>query len=142
MNQGKDTIVDEWNTVEVPPPPELKEFQVEPQVTALLILDIQNQNCNVERRPRCVASVPKIRKVLTKARAQGMSVIYSLTRTARPGDAMSARTGTHLFHRMRRPKKRAKRQCSAPVRRNRAAWGDNPDIIQLVAEEKGLELTG
>lgn len=122
MTQVKDTIIDQWNTVEVPPPPELKEVQVDPQVTALLILDIQNQNCTVERRPRCAASVPKIRKVLTKARAQGVSVVYSLTR-ARPGDAMWARTGTHLFHRMRRPKKPAKRQCSAHLRPEHGSFG-------------------
>jgi nicotinamidase-related amidase len=86
MMQGKDTIIDEWNTVKVPPPPELKEVQVDPKVTALLILDIQNQNCNVERRPRCVASVPKIRKLLTESRAKGVSVVYSLTRTASTSD--------------------------------------------------------
>ena len=84
--QGKDTIIDEWNTVKVPPPPELKQVHVAPKVTALLILDIQNQNCNVERRPRCVASVPKIKKLLTEARAKGMSVVYSLTRTGSISD--------------------------------------------------------
>ncbi len=84
--QGKDTIIDEWNTVQVPPPPELKGVQVDPQTTALLILDIQNQNCNVERRPRCVASVPRIKELLTEARAKGMSVVYSLTGTASTSD--------------------------------------------------------
>jgi nicotinamidase-related amidase len=47
-------------------------------VTALLILDIQKQNCNMERRPRCVASVPKIQGLLARTRAKGVSVIYSL----------------------------------------------------------------
>jgi nicotinamidase-related amidase len=86
--QGKDTIIDEWNTVKVPQPPELKGVHVDPKVTALLILDIQNQNCNVERRPRCVASVPKIKKLLTEARAKGMCVVYSLTRTASTSDVI------------------------------------------------------
>jgi nicotinamidase-related amidase len=86
--QGKNTIVDEWNTVKVPQPPELKGVHVDPKVTALLILDIQTQNCNVERRPRCVASVPKIRKLLTEARTKGMSVVYSLTRTASTSDVI------------------------------------------------------
>lgn len=86
MTQMKDTIIDQWNTVEVPPPPELKEVQVAPQVTALLILDIQNQNCTVERRPRCAASVPKIRELLIEARAKGISVVYSLTRTGSASD--------------------------------------------------------
>jgi nicotinamidase-related amidase len=87
--QGKNTIVDEWNTVKVPQPPELKGVHVDPKVTALLILDIQTQNCNVERRPRCVASVPKIKKLLTEARTKGMSVVYSLTRTASISDVIN-----------------------------------------------------
>ncbi|NIS62854.1 MAG: isochorismatase family protein [Proteobacteria bacterium] len=86
MARGKDTIVDEWDTVEVPPPPELKQVQVDPKVTALLILDIQSQNCNVERRPRCVGSVPKIKKLLTEARTKGLSVVYSLPRTGSISD--------------------------------------------------------
>lgn len=83
---AKDTIVDEWATVKIPPPPELKPVTVEPKVTALLILDIQNQNCNQENRPRCVASVPKIQSLLTEARSEGMPVIYSLTRSADESD--------------------------------------------------------
>lgn len=72
------TIVDEWDTVKAPPAPELKPVRIESKVTALLILDIQKQNCNLERRPRCVSSVPKIRGLLTQARAKGVPVIYSL----------------------------------------------------------------
>ena len=73
------TIIDEWTTVKVPPPPELKPVTVDPEVIALLILDIQNGNCNQRRRPRCVASVPKIRSLLAEARANSMPVVYSLT---------------------------------------------------------------
>lgn len=80
--QAGDTIVDEWATVKAPSAPELKPITVDPKVTALLILDIQNRNCNAKRRPRCVASVPKIHGLLTKARARGMPVIYSLTSRA------------------------------------------------------------
>ncbi len=76
------TIVDEWADVKVPPTPELKAVTVNPAVTALLILDIQNGNCNSERRPRCVDSIPKIQTLLTEARAKGMTVVYSLTRSA------------------------------------------------------------
>jgi nicotinamidase-related amidase len=80
------TIVDEWESVNAPPPPELKPVMVDPQSTALLILDIQNQNCNSERRPSCVASVPKIQSLLKKARDKGMTVIYSLTSRASEAD--------------------------------------------------------
>lgn len=80
------TIVDEWATVKVPPAPELKPVTIDPKTTALLILDILKQNCNPERRPRCVASVPKIQSLLTQARAKGVPVIYSLFRGATPAD--------------------------------------------------------
>lgn len=38
MMQGRGSIVDEWNIVEVPPPPGLKEVRVDPKVTALRII--------------------------------------------------------------------------------------------------------
>ena len=96
MSNPENTIVDEWATVKAPPPPDLKPVPVDPKVTALLILDIQNQNCSPERRPRCVASVPRIRSLLTKARNRGMLVIYSLTRNASEADIreeLSPQTG-------------------------------------------------
>lgn len=82
----KNTIIDEWPTVKAPPPPELKPVTVDPKVTALLILDIQKGNCNPQRRPRCVASITNIQKLLTQARAQGMAVVYSLTSSANAVD--------------------------------------------------------
>lgn len=86
MSRAGDTIVDEWNTVKAPPPPELEPVTVEPKKTALLILDIQSQNCNPERRPRCVASIPKIQGLLNQVRNRGMLVIYSHTRNASKAD--------------------------------------------------------
>ncbi len=85
-NMEKNTIVDEWATVEVPPPPELKSVTIDPEVTALLILDIQNQNCNKEKRPRCVASIAKIQSLLNNARGKGIVVVYSTTRGANVTD--------------------------------------------------------
>ncbi|MBI2115594.1 MAG: cysteine hydrolase [candidate division NC10 bacterium] len=70
------TIVDEWNLVKVPPAPELKRVTIVPKGSALLVLDIVKQTC--PPRPRCVASVPKIRGLLTQARGKGVAVIYSL----------------------------------------------------------------
>jgi nicotinamidase-related amidase len=86
VNSAGDTIIDEWNTVKAPPPPELEPVTVELKETALLVLDLQHQNCNPERRPRCVASIPKIQSLLTVARNRGMPVIYSLTRNASEAD--------------------------------------------------------
>jgi nicotinamidase-related amidase len=72
------TIIDEWNTVKVPPAPELKTVKIDPKVTALLMLDFNKQTCNAERRPRCIASIPKVQKLLTEARAKGVPVIHSV----------------------------------------------------------------
>jgi nicotinamidase-related amidase len=77
------TIIDEWNSVKVPPAPELKPVTIDPKVTALLLLDFDKQICNAEKRPRCFASIPKVQKLLTEARAKGVSVIH----TTRPGEA-------------------------------------------------------
>lgn len=82
MANNQRTIIDEWPEVKPPLPPELTPVEVNPATTALLILDIQNQNCNAERRPRCVASLPGLRKLLNEARSRGVPVIYSTTSRA------------------------------------------------------------
>ena len=73
------TIIDEWADVKAPKAPELKPVSVDPNVTALLVLDIEKLTCNSERRPRCIASVPKIKSLITEARAKGIPIVYSLT---------------------------------------------------------------
>jgi nicotinamidase-related amidase len=83
------TIVDEWATVQAPKPPELKPVKIDdPKTTAFLVLDIIKQGCNAERRPRCVASVPKIQAFLNQARSKGVAVIYSYTSTSTPADIL------------------------------------------------------
>jgi len=77
--QAKDTIIDEWGSVKAPAAPELKQVTVDPKFTAILVLDIQNNNCNAKRRPRCVESIPKIKGLLDKARSKEMAVLYSVT---------------------------------------------------------------
>ena len=81
-------IVNEWDMVVTPPPPETEAVSVDPATTALLVLDIQQQNCSIERRPRCVDTVPAIQALLTRARAAGMAVVYSLTRSASREDIL------------------------------------------------------
>ncbi len=80
------TIMDEWATVKAPPAPELTTVMIDPKATALLVLDIQPQTCNVERRPRCLASVRRIQALVTQARAKGVAVVYSLARSATAAD--------------------------------------------------------
>ncbi len=79
-------IIDQWQTVKTPPAPVLKPVTVEPKTTALLMLDFNKQTCNAERRPRCVTSIPDVKKLLTDARAKGLSVVYSLSAGATPAD--------------------------------------------------------
>jgi nicotinamidase-related amidase len=71
------TIIDEWSSIKAPPSPELKPVTIDPKTTALLVMDLVKQNCNNERRPRCVASIPKIEKLLAAARASGMMLVYT-----------------------------------------------------------------
>jgi nicotinamidase-related amidase len=80
------SIVDEWNSVKVPPVPELKPVTLDPGTTALLLLDFNKQVCNAERRPRCIASIPVVAKLLKEARSKGVKVIYSLSAGASVAD--------------------------------------------------------
>ena len=68
-------ILEDWSAVKPPPAPELKPVTLEGATTALLILDMMKMNCGA--RPRCVASVPKVRKLHDAARAAGAMVWYS-----------------------------------------------------------------
>jgi nicotinamidase-related amidase len=72
------TIVDEWNGVEVPPAPKLEAVKLDSGSSAILVLDILQQNCTAARRPRCAASVPRIRRLLEKGRAKRAMVAYSV----------------------------------------------------------------
>ena len=81
------TIIDEWASVKAPPPPALKPVTLEPKTTALLVIDLIKQLCNEQRRPRCVASIPKIQKLLAEAHAKGAyiltsSIVYKVTLTS------------------------------------------------------------
>ena len=71
-----DTIVDQWRTVPIPPPPELKTVKVDPKTTAFLVLDLISQICN---KPGCVAMLPRVAKFLEDARAHHMPVVFSET---------------------------------------------------------------
>jgi nicotinamidase-related amidase len=63
--------------VKLPPVPELKPVTVDPKTTALLVLDMMKGNCGA--RPRCLATLPNVKKLLEAARAHDMMVVYNLT---------------------------------------------------------------
>src|SRR5467141_2296875 len=69
-------ILDDWATVKLPPPPELKAATLEGSTTALLILDMMKANCGA--RPRCVATIPNVKRLHDAARTAGAMVWYSL----------------------------------------------------------------
>lgn len=75
---GPGTIVDEWAAVKAPPAPPLKTVTADPATTAFLVFDIVKQTCNMQGRPRCVASVPKIVTLVARALAANMLVVYTL----------------------------------------------------------------
>jgi nicotinamidase-related amidase len=70
----------------VPAPPALKPVTADPRTTALLMLDFMNQNCG--QRPRCLASIPAMKKLLEEARAKNVTVIYSLIANTTPADVI------------------------------------------------------
>jgi nicotinamidase-related amidase len=84
VHANNKTIIDLWDEVKAPSTVELKSVEIDPKETAFLILDIEQRTCNSERRPRCVASVSKIKKFLEKARSEDITVVYSLTSGGTP----------------------------------------------------------
>ena len=70
--------VDDWATIKAPPAPALKPVTLEPKTTALLVMDLIKQACNEQNRPRCIASLPRIAKLLSDAREKGVTVVYTI----------------------------------------------------------------
>jgi nicotinamidase-related amidase len=79
-------IVDEWASMKAPAAPELKSVTVDPKTTALLMLDFMNQNCG--KRPRCLDTIPAMKKLLADARANKVPVIYSIIANSTPEDVI------------------------------------------------------
>jgi nicotinamidase-related amidase len=70
------SIIEEWASVKAPPtPPPLKEVTVDPKTTALLMLDFVAPICG--HTPRCVATLPAVKKLLEGARRSGTMVVYT-----------------------------------------------------------------
>ena len=81
------SIVDEWSNVKAPPAPALKPVTVDAKTTALLMLDFLKPNCGV--RPRCIATIPAVKKLLAQARAAKVTVIYSFFGKATAADIVN-----------------------------------------------------
>ncbi len=70
------SILDEWSSAKAPAAaPPAKAVTVDPKTTALLMLDFVNPICG--HIPRCVASIPQVKKLLEGARKSGTMVVYT-----------------------------------------------------------------
>jgi nicotinamidase-related amidase len=81
------SIVDDWSSVQAPPPPAVQAVTVDPATTALLLLDFVKQTCG---GPHCTAAVPAVAKMLAAARASHVTVIYSYTVASTLADTLPA----------------------------------------------------
>lgn len=72
-------IIADWNTAKTPAAPELKKVTVSPKDTALIVMDIQTNSCNKERRPRCLDTIAPVSELIKRARAKGLPVIYTMS---------------------------------------------------------------
>jgi nicotinamidase-related amidase len=79
-------IIDEWASVQSPAKPVLKSVTVPAKTTALMMLDFLNRNCGT--RPRCVATLPAVKKLLASARAAHATVVYSIISNSTTSDVM------------------------------------------------------
>jgi nicotinamidase-related amidase len=78
-------VIEEWAAIK-PPAPALKPVTVDPKTTALLMLDFMKQNCG--QRPRCVASLPAMKKLLADARAAKATIVYSIIANSKIEDVL------------------------------------------------------
>jgi nicotinamidase-related amidase len=76
------TIVDDWAGVQAPPAPVLSPVRADPAATALLLLDFEART--VGSRPRALATLPRVKALLERARAAKVLVVYSTTAAGSP----------------------------------------------------------
>src|SRR5258708_16340878 len=76
-NAAAQTVIEEWASAKLPPPPALKAATFNPAETALLVMDFTNQTCSTQRRPRCAASVPKVQRLPAGPPTECPRVVYS-----------------------------------------------------------------
>lgn len=83
------SVIEEWQQAKLPAPPRLKPVELDAKRTALLVMDFTVQTCTKARRPRCAASVPKVKKFVEQARAKDALIIYSVAvPNSVPGDIL------------------------------------------------------
>ena len=76
-------ILSDWATVKAPPVPTLSPVTLDGKTTAFLMLDFMKDGC--DRRPRCLAIMPAMKKMHDAARANGAMMFYTLVGGGNPG---------------------------------------------------------
>jgi Isochorismatase family len=89
------TIIQEWSGVKTPPAPDLKSVTLDPKTTAIMVMDFVKQTCNSERRPRCVASIPKVEKLIAAARSQGDTGLENMLKDKGITNVIAVGTAVH-----------------------------------------------
>ncbi|MDR3521194.1 MAG: isochorismatase family protein [Acidocella sp.] len=85
------SIIEDWGLATAPPAPVAQTVTLDPKTTAFLALDFTGGDdpkkgpCNITR-PRCMSSLPAVKKMLTAARAAGVLIVYSVTTAGGPED--------------------------------------------------------
>ncbi len=86
MPAAAQTLIEEWPSIAAPPAPALRDVTLDPATTAVLMLDFMPGNCG--RRPRCVASLPRVAPLLAEARRRGALVVHSITANTAVADIL------------------------------------------------------
>jgi nicotinamidase-related amidase len=87
-------ILDDWAKVKAPMPPELKAVKLDGATTALLILDMtKGGSCSM--RPRCIATLPNIKRLHDAARAAGAMLWYTMGANSTPADIIDPGFAPH-----------------------------------------------
>lgn len=79
-------IIDDWGKVTPPAPPALKPASLDAKTTALIVMDFVNQTCNEKSRPRCVASIPKVKAMIDAAKAKNVTIVWTIPPGPKPED--------------------------------------------------------
>ena len=69
----------EWGSIKAPDMPPLQKVTPDVKTTALIVMDFMKTSCTEQARPRCVATIAPVKKLLADARAKGMTVVYAVT---------------------------------------------------------------
>src|SRR4051794_35798374 len=78
MSTQANTVIEEWESIETPPPPAISKVTVDPAKTALLLMDFLADVCT-SKRPRAERAVPALKAFLDSARARKMLVVHTST---------------------------------------------------------------